>query len=70
MVTRSKKAFKTSTHSETYRHQSQIIKIVLTSEKHEKSVTKSKEFEKNAVVLGDIFKTREIGLAFYYISRC
>ena len=31
MVTRSNKAFKVSTHSETYQHQSQITKTVLAS---------------------------------------
>ena len=31
MVTRSKKVFKASTHSETHQHQSQTTKIVITS---------------------------------------
>ena len=65
MVTCSKKVLKVSTHSETHQHQSQITKTVLTSKKYWKFPKKSKEFEKNDKVLGDIIKNWEMGLALY-----
>ena len=39
--------------------------MILTSDKHEKSVKKSRNFEKDEV-LGDTMKSREIGLELRY----
>ena len=58
-----------STLSKIYQHQSQITKSSLHLKKHLKSTKKSKEFEKNDKVLGDVTKYWEMRLAFYYISR-
>ena len=65
MIMRSKKAFKCSTHSQTHQHQSQITKNVLKSWKYLKSIKKSKEFENNEKILGDIIKNGEMGIAFH-----